>query len=308
MTQQGQLQPGHGDSWECLRMFQDLLHENYYSCVFQVNSVNPLVIQSIERLRVDGMSTHDQNLSRMPDRGLISSIFSQMTGQTVTDTKCPNCQHVSHQFETFRGLELAIQPTAGVPEQSSARTAGVPELPPAMMSSRQSGIPEQSSARTAGVPEQGSAPVCLHELFHRFNQQIQLDENERYLCDGCQLKQRSYRQTQLWRLPNILVIGLKRFRVMADGRSVRDRTPIKIPLTLDLRRYLSADSPFTNPHLYDLYGLCCQTGTLDRGHYWSVLRKDQIWYTIDDEQVLDHVEEHQFVGIEPYLLFYRGRQ
>jgi hypothetical protein len=43
--------------------------------------------------------------------------------------------------------------TAGVPEQSSARTAGVPE----QSSARTAGVPEQSSARTAGVPEQSSA-------------------------------------------------------------------------------------------------------------------------------------------------------
>ncbi len=46
-----------------------------------------------------------------------------------------------------------------VQEQGSVRTGGVPELPPAMRSSRQNGIPEQSSA-SKSVPELGL--VCLN--------------------------------------------------------------------------------------------------------------------------------------------------
>jgi hypothetical protein len=48
--------------------------------------------------------------------------------------------------ETFYGQYYKV------PEQGSVRTGGVPELPPAMMTSRQSGIPEPSSAGTAGEP------------------------------------------------------------------------------------------------------------------------------------------------------------
>lgn len=62
--------------------------------------------------------------------------------------------------------------------------------------------------------------------------------------------------------------------------------------------------------LYDLFAVVNHTGTIDSGHYTTLVRRNGDWYRCDDEKVtrIDPVEGTSFRSEEAYLVFYVQRK
>merc|ERR1719456_1826608 len=65
-------------------------------------------------------------------------------------------------------------------------------------------------------------------------------------CKGCKQSQQVYKRLELWSLPPVLVIQLKRFEMNIMGeRGARLNTPVRFPLEgLDLRRFCDGHESF----------------------------------------------------------------
>lgn len=114
------------------------------------------------------------------------------------------------------------------------------------------------------------------------------------------------KKLDLWNLPEVLVVHLKRFSYSRTSRDKLD-TAVSFPFKdLDLGPYL-LQRPELAP-LYDLYAVSNHYGGLGGGHYTAYCKMPGTgaWYVYDDSSVRE-VPESQVLSPAAYVLFYRRK-
>ena len=91
----------------------------------------------------------------------------------------------------------------------------------------------------------------------------------------------SIRQTLFWTMPKYLFIVLGRFS--ADGRR-KDMREVAIPLDLDMTEFVSSYNP--DKYKYGLMGVILHMGSIQGGHYVSVVKSGEDWYSCNDTIVV----------------------
>lgn len=90
-------------------------------------------------------------------------------------------------------------------------------------------------------------------------------------CPQCNERRQASKKLDLWRLPEVLVIHLKRF---SYSRSMKHKleTFVNFPIhDLDLTKYV-ANKNLSQPQLYELYALTNHYGGLGSGHYTAHIK------------------------------------
>jgi ubiquitin carboxyl-terminal hydrolase 4/11/15 len=123
----------------------------------------------------------------------------------------------------------------------------------------------------------------------------------------------------LWQLPEVLVLGLKRYKQQPNGswfglnqhRRKIDNF-VEFPLeNLNLKSYTDAESPEMNC-VYDLFAVCNHYGRMGFGHYTAATRSweenslSPVWYSYDDD-VVGKCSLSEVKTSAAYVLFYRKR-
>uniref|UniRef100_A0A8C5C474 Ubiquitin carboxyl-terminal hydrolase n=1 Tax=Gadus morhua TaxID=8049 RepID=A0A8C5C474_GADMO len=139
--------------------------------------------------------------------------------------------------------------------------------------------------------------VQLQECIQLFTTTETLEEDNPWYCPVCKLHQLATKKLDLWGLPEVLIIHLKRFSYNKFSREKLDSL-VHFPL----RKKLTNGEP---PSRYDLIAVSNHYGGLRDGHYTSYSRnKDNgQWYYYDDSKVTFATED-QIVTNAAYLLFY----
>lgn len=107
------------------------------------------------------------------------------------------------------------------------------------------------------------------------------------------------RKTYLWRLPNVLIIHLKRFK----NRVVKNGCCVAITPLLDVSNYCPGDD-VQHAH-FELYAVANHEGSLQYGHYYADCKKSNgKWYRFNDAQVTE-CGVGELSGEAAYVLFYR---
>jgi len=110
----------------------------------------------------------------------------------------------------------------------------------------------------------------------------------------------------LWKLPPILVIHLKRFSYRNRYRRDKLDTLVKFPLEgLNLSEYTLSEAELP---CYDLFAVSNHFGALGGGHYTAFAKNpnDNKWYKFDDSNV-SPMNEDRVCSSAAYVLFYRRR-
>uniref|UniRef100_A0A8C1X0C7 Ubiquitin carboxyl-terminal hydrolase n=1 Tax=Cyprinus carpio TaxID=7962 RepID=A0A8C1X0C7_CYPCA len=157
------------------------------------------------------------------------------------------------------------------------------------------------------VPHQ-QITVQLQECIELFTTVETLEEENPWYCPTCKKHQLATKKLDLWSLPEVLIIHLKRFSYTKYSREKLD-TIVEFPLRdLDfsgflLKKTVNSTEP---PCRYDLISVSNHFGGLRDGHYTSYARnKDNgQWYYFDDSKVT-YAREEQIVTSAVYLLFYQ---
>jgi ubiquitin carboxyl-terminal hydrolase 4/11/15 len=161
--------------------------------------------------------------------------------------------------------------------------------------------------------------LTLDDCFDTFTHSERLDEDNKWYCSKCNDHVRAEKAMSLWRLPNILVVHLKRFEFKHSLRREKLETFIDFPLEdLDMSKYFAADSKqdFVENNLlssYDLFGVVNHYGRLGFGHYTAYARRwnedgiESDWILFDDSSVRSGVTREDVVSNAAYILFYRRR-
>ncbi|XP_021342964.1 ubiquitin carboxyl-terminal hydrolase 15-like [Mizuhopecten yessoensis] len=141
---------------------------------------------------------------------------------------------------------------------------------------------------------------CL-ELFTRIEQ---LGENDLWYCPQCKKHQQATKKFDLWSLPDVLIIHLKRF---SYNRYYRDKidTLIEFPYNgLNLKKYIINKDDGTMT--YDLIAVTNHYGGLGGGHYTAYGKSvdDNEWHYFDDSSVSSASEE-DVTSKAAYVLVYQ---
>ncbi|KAJ2336916.1 hypothetical protein GGI00_000556, partial [Coemansia sp. RSA 2681] len=149
--------------------------------------------------------------------------------------------------------------------------------------------------------------VTLEECLAEFTRAEKLGEDDPWFCGKCKEHQQATKKFDLWRIPEILVVHLKRFQ---HSRAWRDKLDafVDFPLeALDLTQ--TVVGPNGGELVYDLHSVCNHYGGLGGGHYTAYARnpEDDRWYDFNDSNVSEVLGDDSVKTAAAYMLFYRLR-
>ncbi|KAJ1299573.1 hypothetical protein OPQ81_002539 [Rhizoctonia solani] len=168
--------------------------------------------------------------------------------------------------------------------------------------------PEVQAARDAQTKSRsGKRSIDIEDCLDEFTKEEQLGEEDLWYCPRCKKHQQATKKFELWSVPDILVVHLKRF---SNARAMRDKIDalIEFPITgLDLNARVGEGGE-TGGCVYDLFAVDEHMGGLGGGHYRAYAKNpsDNEWYHFDDSYVTKSTAEDS-VNSNAYLLFYRRR-
>ncbi|KAI5120377.1 hypothetical protein M0805_006899 [Coniferiporia weirii] len=168
--------------------------------------------------------------------------------------------------------------------------------------------------------------ITLNDCLEEFTKEEQLGEDDLWYCPQCKKHQQATKKFDLWTVPDILVVHLKRF---SNSRVLRDKIDafVDFPIEgLDLepfcgerevvKRLLEKGqdinalglSDVQEPLLYDLFAVDEHLGGLGGGHYRAYAKNHDAdkWYHFDDSYVTT-AQASDAVNANAYLLFYKRR-
>ena len=140
--------------------------------------------------------------------------------------------------------------------------------------------------------------ISLNDCLKLFTKEEDIGDIQ---CEKCKKKTLFQKTLEIERLPQYLVIVLKRFKYILTN-SIKIKTLIKFPLEdLPLQNYVSQKNI---NYKYSLFGVINHSGSLEWGHYNSIFKVNNSWISYDDS----HVSEIKS-GIENknvYMLVYKA--
>lgn len=135
----------------------------------------------------------------------------------------------------------------------------------------------------------GTTEVTLARCLDKFYKPETLGTANRWKCPECKNHVAATKSMALWRLPDVVVIVLKRFNFQgANNYSSKLETLVEFPIKgLDLTRWVAGPQGLDDSMLYDLFAVSNHTGTLGGGHYTAMCRSflTGVWYSFNDSHV-----------------------
>ena len=121
------------------------------------------------------------------------------------------------------------------------------------------------------------------------------DPDNLYFCDFCKCNTISEKKISLWKLPKKLIIVLKRY---SDNGS---KINTKVDFTTE--NLLIKESESSEIMKYSLQSIINHSGDQNYGHYYTILRKDNLWISLDDDSI-NLGEQINTTNNKAYMLFY----
>lgn len=235
------------DAQEFLRFLLDGLHED-------LNKIKkkPAYYEIKDRENAKDRDVSDEHWKFYFERNL-STLSELFCGQLRSEIRCSTCSHRSLCFDVFWDLSLPV-----------------PKKPKSHHHMRISSVFGSSSSKhSASQSDDDSASngCSLQDCLKAYTDQEFLNESDAYYCAKCKTHRAVSKKISLYRLPQVLVIHLKRFSYSMFSRD-KVNTAIKFPAqALDIADYCAADAVVEGSTEYDLTGVVNHVGSLNGGHY-----------------------------------------
>uniref|UniRef100_A0A3B3YP99 ubiquitinyl hydrolase 1 n=1 Tax=Poecilia mexicana TaxID=48701 RepID=A0A3B3YP99_9TELE len=157
----------------------------------------------------------------------------------------------------------------------------------------------------------------LEQCLNLFTKPEVLAPEEAWYCPKCQQHREASKQLLLWRLPNVLIIQLKRFSFRSFIWRDKINDMVDFPVrNLDLSKFcIGQKDEMQQAPIYDLYAVINHYGGMIGGHYTAYARlpsdknsqRSDVGWRLFDDSTVTMVEESQVVTRYAYVLFYRRR-
>ncbi|KAL6549259.1 ubiquitin-specific protease [Orobanche hederae] len=148
-------------------------------------------------------------------------------------------------------------------------------------------------------------PLSLYTCFEAFLREEPLVPEDMWYCPKCKERRQASKKLDLWRLPEVLVIHLKRFSYSRSMKHKLD-TFVNFPIhDFDLTNYI-ANKNNTRRQIYELYALTNHFGGMGSGHYTAHIKllDENRWYNFDDSHI-SPINEEEVKSAAAYVLFYK---
>lgn len=165
-------------------------------------------------------------------------------------------------------------------------------------------IPEPFFMLNLPIPHELKSPTLI-DCFNMYVDFEVLDEENRVYDETIGEKVCAKKRILFWSLPNVLIIDIKRYNHMNLSR--KNQKLVDFPLeNLDLSKYIIGYN--CNTYIYDLYGVCNHSGSLEGGHYTSFVKiEDNRWLHFNDNRITEVKDLSHIVTPKAYCFFYRKR-
>jgi ubiquitin carboxyl-terminal hydrolase 8 len=273
------------DSQEFLAFLLDGLHED----------LNRVIKKPYFEQKDDNLQHSDQTLATelwsqhlARNRSIVQEVFHGMFKSRV---RCPHreCQHTSIVFDPFMYLSLPL--SLSTTSSSSLKSVG-------------------TSSRSRGIGSEKS--ITLQQALENFTAEEELGEDNEWYCPKCKEQRRAYKKLDIWRLPEVLILHLKRF---SQGKYRRSKLECMVDFPskgLDMSPYVVDASPHRNDNnVYDLFAVSCHSGGLGGGHYTASVQQYTTgqWLDCNDARITHLGENPQStLRASAYILMYRRRR
>lgn len=145
--------------------------------------------------------------------------------------------------------------------------------------------------------------ITLQSCIELFQTPEQLGENDMWRCKICKDFVQANKTIQIWKLPEVLIIQLKRFQ-FHDRFGGKVNTFVNYPIdNLDLSKFIP---PNEKNKEYELFAVSNHIGGLGGGHYVAHAKVDNQWYKFNDNFV-SKVDSSQICTSDAYILFYTSK-
>ncbi|KAI8098402.1 uncharacterized protein B0P05DRAFT_582735 [Gilbertella persicaria] len=149
--------------------------------------------------------------------------------------------------------------------------------------------------------------ITLQDCLDEFTSDERLTSEDSWYCPQCKKHQHASKKMDIWKLPEIMVVHLKRFSQFRRWGETKLNTFVDFPLTeLDMTDKVLG--PHEHRLVYDLYAVDNHYGGIGGGHYTAFAQNflDKEWYEFNDTQVT-RIESNEIKTNAAYLLFYKRR-
>ena len=209
-----------------------------------------------------------------------SHIYDKWGGFFVSGFKCFECGYNPHQFEESLGINLQIPPNS---KQTTLEKCFE-------FYTRKERLDSENKWYQTKEKKKNSYKILTIFFFKK----------KKRFCTKCERDVISEQQILISKVPEILMIQLKRFS--EDYRS-KDERLVEFPIKdLDLSLYVADYEE--NLKYYDLFAVSNHGGSLRGGHYWSKALVKDYWYKFDDMTV-NKIDEKEVVDGSAIVLFYK---
>jgi ubiquitin carboxyl-terminal hydrolase 8 len=140
------------------------------------------------------------------------------------------------------------------------------------------------------------------DALKKFLEEEKLSGTEQWYCPKCKCNVNTRKKIDLWKLPPVLILHLKRFKFEGNHCEKID-VPLTSPLVVDMKDYCS--SPQKEGATYEVICVANHVGLYSGGHYTATCRVGQDeWFHFNDEHVQRLSDTgRDVVSKEAYVLF-----
>ena len=136
----------------------------------------------------------------------------------------------------------------------------------------------------------------IYDMLSHYTSVEILDSNNSWKCDKCKSNVNPEKKIVFWNLSDVLIIQIKRY----DSNLRKIDTHISFPTILNMDKFCMNYNE--QSMTYKLCSMSVQSGSLNGGHYYSILKRNNKWYIFNDS----HIKETKvFCSDKNYCLFYR---
>lgn len=246
---------------------------------------------------------------QVPRSGPVSEICD-IVGRIINEERSPEAGHVKH--DNLVMAELSDGKISKVYESNEHYNQLSDDIVVVEKGSSYI-VPMKIRERMSETFTPKAAPrptLQLRDCINQFTSLERLGADDPWFCPKCKKHQQATKKFDIWSLPKVLIIHLKRF---SYSRSWRDKidTLVEFPVEgLDMSEYVLNPAQKEQKMLtYDLIGVANHFGGLGGGHYTAFAKNEPLdaWYSFDDALVTP-TSSSNVVTRSAYVLFYQLRE
>ena len=155
------------------------------------------------------------------------------------------------------------------------------------------------------VRESLNKAISLDDCMRLFSAEEHLGKDDLWYCPRCKKHRLASKKMDIWKLPEILVVHLKRFQYTATRRE-KLNVNVGFRTKWNLKPFVLEGSEDGSGMEYEMYAGSYHMGGLGGGHYIAYAKNgdDNNWYCFNDSQCTK-ANESEIHSNAAYVLFYR---